>query len=1586
MDDAPTVANAISDVTVNEEASNSEIDLSLVFTDIDNDDADIVPTVLSNNNTELFTTAISGKTLTLDFQDNKHGTAQLVIRGTSNGKTVNDTFAVTVNAVDDPPQIVDANAPSDVTVDEDADNTVIDLSNVHDDVDNENANIAISLVSQGNTSIVASTLSGKTLTLDFQENQNTGQETMSIIYRATSNNLTVDDTIVVKVNPVDDAPTVANAISDVTVNEDADTSLIDLSLVFTDIDNDDTKISEAMFSNSNTDLITHTLVDNDLKLVFRPDSTGSDLIVIQGTSNGKTVNDTFAVTVNPIDDPPTVANPLEDITVFEDADSSTISITGVFTDIDNADDEITVKVLSNDNASVALASVQNSSLVINYQENQNGVLTVIIQGTSNGKFVEDTVKITINPVNDAPTVISKQLQLIEDLTKVFVLEGSDIEGDSITFKILSLPKNGILMQSDSSQITIVPSVITDNANSVIYKPNADFFGNDSILFNASDALVSSDDGKVRFIIDKVNDPPIVSNDTITINEDETKTIKVSGTDVDNDILTFVVTTLPSAGLLYQTNDGTTKTGFVNAGANIFNENQNIIYTPNENEYGSVDFGYSANDGEFTDSAVVTININSVADPPKAENVNIVVGSGLIYDLDVSPYITDPDGDLMSNTLKINSNSGPGLAGIKTDTTYIVVLNYSSVPEYVGLDSIEYEISDGTLLIDTGKIYVTVKKGRKPIALNDTIRFAEDYGDTLVNVLSNDTDADGDLSAATLAIIQSFIGEFNSNANNAYVDTSTNMMVEPAPNYFGTDELMYSVADETGLIDSAALVIEITPVEDVPIIHSTSEDTINLYLFEDIPIDFELIAFDADGDTLKYSVCDVPKYGYISLPGETADTLKKGTEITAAPPNIQVNPKKDYYGYYTFKYCVEDKAGNIATAVVTVNIVSVPDPPIALSDSINIFQTNADTINIVHNDYDIEDDIDISSLRIYGNNTPGSDTTIPTYGGAIATIHNDSSLIIDYTGFQMFFGEDSLTYSICDETELCDTATVIINVEQDQLPPDIYNVATDKDTLIYEVDDVMISASVKDSIPIFDVSLHVAEGGNSNFQAFTLYSSNAQSSPSDENSMDKRYVDVEQLIDKNLVTLNGLQYYFKAKDILGFGAESGLSSVPIKIPEGSISIDECIPGDKWVLLSIPSNLDNKDIEAVFYNSFGKIDKSSFVIYTYENGNSVEATSIEPGKSYFIFKKGDPVCDFSLGSGIINNVDTLEWVLEPGWNFVGNPYPFSFFIGNTSQIEYCGPLTYTGVNAWSSVIDTVKSFAGYIICNKADTTRTFRVGITPIKSSGGQIANLYNGIYSFEKEGEWNAKVDFYTERDADINNNAGFHPQALNEYDEFDNPAEPYTPDGDYRIRFDWIYKHEANGFEYPLRDDIRTLEQGEGLWYGLLKAKEKLINIAVDVQGNLKEGHELILFDLSNQERFDLIKKSNHQLKNENKTDLGKRIYLIYGDRSWVDAKIAELTNMIPKHFVLNENYPNPFNPITTIQYEIPNDGNVRLVIYNILGQEVITLVNYEQWAGKYSVRWDGINQYGNQVASGTYFYFLKTNNNQSVKKMLLLK
>ncbi|NBB86732.1 MAG: T9SS type A sorting domain-containing protein, partial [Bacteroidetes bacterium] len=69
------------------------------------------------------------------------------------------------------------------------------------------------------------------------------------------------------------------------------------------------------------------------------------------------------------------------------------------------------------------------------------------------------------------------------------------------------------------------------------------------------------------------------------------------------------------------------------------------------------------------------------------------------------------------------------------------------------------------------------------------------------------------------------------------------------------------------------------------------------------------------------------------------------------------------------------------------------------------------------------------------------------------------------------------------------------------------------------------------------------------------------------------------------------------------------------------------------------------------------------------------------------------------------------------------------------------------------------------------------------------------------------------------------------------------------------------------------------------------------------------------------------------------------------------------------ENYPNPFQEDTTIEYELPETAHVRIVVYNVLGQEVAVLVDEEQAAGRYDVRWDGASQTGASVASGVYIY-----------------
>lgn len=100
----------------------------------------------------------------------------------------------------------------------------------------------------------------------------------------------------------------------------------------------------------------------------------------------------------------------------------------------------------------------------------------------------------------------------------------------------------------------------------------------------------------------------------------------------------------------------------------------------------------------------------------------------------------------------------------------------------------------------------------------------------------------------------------------------------------------------------------------------------------------------------------------------------------------------------------------------------------------------------------------------------------------------------------------------------------------------------------------------------------------------------------------------------------------------------------------------------------------------------------------------------------------------------------------------------------------------------------------------------------------------------------------------------------------------------------------------------------------------------------------------------------------------------------------AEEEKSIPLEFELAQNYPNPFNPSTRISFAVPELSNVRLNIYNVLGQTVNTLVDKQINAGRYEVEWNGLDARGLQVASGVYFYELKANDFSVRKKMLFLR
>ena len=84
--------------------------------------------------------------------------------------------------------------------------------------------------------------------------------------------------------------------------------------------------------------------------------------------------------------------------------------------------------------------------------------------------------------------------------------------------------------------------------------------------------------------------------------------------------------------------------------------------------------------------------------------------------------------------------------------------------------------------------------------------------------------------------------------------------------------------------------------------------------------------------------------------------------------------------------------------------------------------------------------------------------------------------------------------------------------------------------------------------------------------------------------------------------------------------------------------------------------------------------------------------------------------------------------------------------------------------------------------------------------------------------------------------------------------------------------------------------------------------------------------------------------------------------------------------------YPNPFNPVTTIRYQLPTASDVRMTVYDILGREVKVLLHENKNSGTHALQWSGTNRFGKPVASGTYFLIMEALNFNQIQKVLLIK
>ena len=105
-----------------------------------------------------------------------------------------------------------------------------------------------------------------------------------------------------------------------------------------------------------------------------------------------------------------------------------------------------------------------------------------------------------------------------------------------------------------------------------------------------------------------------------------------------------------------------------------------------------------------------------------------------------------------------------------------------------------------------------------------------------------------------------------------------------------------------------------------------------------------------------------------------------------------------------------------------------------------------------------------------------------------------------------------------------------------------------------------------------------------------------------------------------------------------------------------------------------------------------------------------------------------------------------------------------------------------------------------------------------------------------------------------------------------------------------------------------------------------------------------------------------------------------------VESGLVGIDETLPFAYSLQQNYPNPFNPTTTIQFSVPDRSKTELKVFDIMGCEVITLVNQTLEPGYHQIIWNGRNGLGRSIASGMYFTVMRSENFKAVKKMVMLK
>lgn len=294
----PYIANPVQDVVFNEYPQTIQVNLDGVATDPDDPDENIVYSIVSNSNPSALTATMSGKILVMTRQNANQATANLTMRATSDGQTVDFNVHVIINViVDEPPYVV--NPVADVVFNEFPQTIQVNLNGVVSDPDDPDENITYSVINNTNSSALYAQVSNKILSMI---RQNANQAIVDLTIRATSDGQYVNFNVHVIINAViDEPPYIINHVTDVIMDEFPKIVFIDLNGAATDPDDPDELIEYSIRSNSNEEALSASLTDKILKLERLNEEQAVADIAMRATSDGQYVDFNIHVIMNEVE-------------------------------------------------------------------------------------------------------------------------------------------------------------------------------------------------------------------------------------------------------------------------------------------------------------------------------------------------------------------------------------------------------------------------------------------------------------------------------------------------------------------------------------------------------------------------------------------------------------------------------------------------------------------------------------------------------------------------------------------------------------------------------------------------------------------------------------------------------------------------------------------------------------------------------------------------------------------------------------------------------------------------------------------------------------------------------------------------------------------------------------------------------------------------------------------------------------------------------------------------------------------------------------------------------------------------------------